>query len=181
MGTTKTLLTFEEFERLPDRPGKCELVRGELIELPPAKKGHNKTGERIFLRLRSALLEAQADGEAPELGEACMEMGYRLSRDNYVQPDVSVTYANQPGDDYFEGSPAIAIEIVSPYNSAEDLDTKAALYFEHGAAEVWQFYPKTRHVHLHTPGAIRVIGADGVLTTPLLPNFSIRVCEILGQ
>ena len=35
MGTVKTLLTFEAFEQLPDQPGKQELVRGELIEMPP--------------------------------------------------------------------------------------------------------------------------------------------------
>ena len=36
MGAT-TLLTFEEFERLPDEPGKMELLDEEPIRLPPAK------------------------------------------------------------------------------------------------------------------------------------------------
>ena len=38
-----SLMTFEEFERLPEpeQPGKCELLEGELIQLPPAKKKHN--------------------------------------------------------------------------------------------------------------------------------------------
>ena len=35
-----TLLTFEELEQLPDEPGKMELLDGELIRLPPAKKRH---------------------------------------------------------------------------------------------------------------------------------------------
>jgi len=29
---TTTLLSFEEFEQLPDEPGKVELLDGELIE-----------------------------------------------------------------------------------------------------------------------------------------------------
>jgi hypothetical protein len=36
MGTTTSLLTFEEFERLPDEPGKLELLHGELFHVPPA-------------------------------------------------------------------------------------------------------------------------------------------------
>jgi len=35
MGATTTRLTFEEFERLPEQPGKRELLKGELIEVPP--------------------------------------------------------------------------------------------------------------------------------------------------
>ena len=38
MGTTTSLMTFEDFERLPEEPGKRELLKGELIELQPAKK-----------------------------------------------------------------------------------------------------------------------------------------------
>lgn len=37
MGAPRTSLSFEEFEQLPDQPGKRELLKGELIELPPAE------------------------------------------------------------------------------------------------------------------------------------------------
>ena len=30
MGTTQATMTFAEFERMPERPGKQELLRGEL-------------------------------------------------------------------------------------------------------------------------------------------------------
>jgi Uma2 family endonuclease len=47
-----------------------------------------------------------------------METGYLLgeSPGSWLVPDVSLTWANQPGDDYFEGSPMIAFEIVSESN-----------------------------------------------------------------
>ena len=35
MGATTVHLSFEQFEALPDTPGKQELLEGELIELPP--------------------------------------------------------------------------------------------------------------------------------------------------
>jgi hypothetical protein len=76
MGTTTTaLLTFEEFEALPDQPGKLELLYGELIEMPVAAAKHTKIGIYIFKRTDSALSEAKSRGEASELGEAHHEMG----------------------------------------------------------------------------------------------------------
>src|SRR5438067_7021047 len=93
--TTSPLLTFEEFERLPDQPGKRELLEGELIELPPAELEHNESSEEIFLQMLPAIRAAHSRGEAAELGRAHHEMGYKLSARSYVQPDVSVTHADQ--------------------------------------------------------------------------------------
>ena len=70
MGTVKTLLTFEEFEQLPDQPGKQELIRGELIEMPPADLKHNRISHRIYKRLDAAIEQAPTRGEARDLGEA---------------------------------------------------------------------------------------------------------------
>jgi Uma2 family endonuclease len=55
MGTVKTLLTFEEFEQLPDQPGKRELVRGELIEAPPPEYKHDDIADRICDGLKAAV------------------------------------------------------------------------------------------------------------------------------
>src|ERR1035438_4281214 len=46
-----TLLSFEEFEQLPDEPGKVELLDGELIQSPPAKFKHSELVRRIYVRL----------------------------------------------------------------------------------------------------------------------------------
>jgi Uma2 family endonuclease len=176
---TTTLLTWEEFERLPDDPGKRELLKGELIELPPPKDQHNGSAHRILFRLCATLEEAHARGEALSLGEARLERGYLLGGKNWLQPDVSVTHANQTIKDYAEGSPAIAIEVVSPSNTPRFLAEKTAAYFEFGALEVWHFYPDERHVVVHVAGAEPVTICDFV-TTPLLPGFTLNVQEILS-
>jgi len=177
---TKTLLTFEEFERLPDRPGKRELLKGELIELPPPEINHDRIARRVYKSLDAALDTAHEHGEAMQLSEVCISSGYRLS-DGWVVPDVSVAHAGQPETKYLEGAPAIAIEVVSPGKSAENLDTKTSLHFEFGAIEVWRIYPKTRHIDVHVPGAVRVFGIHDAVTTPLLPGFAMPVKEILVE
>jgi Uma2 family endonuclease len=177
---TKTLLTFEEFEQMPERPGKQELLRGELIELPPPVSKHNRDSMRIFKALELGLERAHGADEASELGEVFHEMGYELPDGSYVQPDVSISHTGQSEKKYLEGSPAIAIEVVSPSNAAEELDLKTELYFEFGAREVWRFYPRTRHVVVHLPGKSYIVREDEMLTTALLPGFVLRVGDILG-
>jgi Uma2 family endonuclease len=179
----KTLLTFEEFERLPDQPGKRELLKGELVELPPAKYRHNKLAELILERVKAAVRAAHARGLAADLGESYREMGYQLERDSYVQPDASVTHAGQTvtPNDYLWGAPAIAIEVISPSNTAQDIDFKIQLYFEFGACEAWVVHPKTGHVVVHTAQGLRKITAGELLTTPLIPGLQISVGDILAD
>jgi Uma2 family endonuclease len=49
MGTT-TLLTFTEFQELPDSTGKRELLDGELIEMPPPKARYTPNPEQHLSR-----------------------------------------------------------------------------------------------------------------------------------
>jgi Uma2 family endonuclease len=181
MGTVKTLLTFEEFEQLPDQPGKQELIRGELIEMPPADYKHNDIADRIYGFLKAALDQAHARGEAGELARVFHEMGYLLSGANWLRPDVSITHAGQSVEKYLIGAPAIAIEVVSPNNTAKRIDAKAELYFQFGACEVWRFLPKKKQVMVQVPGSVRVIAEDAVITTPLLPGLALAVKEIFGD
>ena len=60
MPTAVALVTFEDLERLPEddeRPGKTELLDGEVIQMPPAFLPHNRLAKKLFLRgaLRSGL------------------------------------------------------------------------------------------------------------------------------
>lgn len=148
MGTT-TLLTFEEFEQLPSEPGKTELLDGELIQLAPAKKKHVKTAHRLRDRLKT-LLENAAVSEG--LGEVYVEMGYKFGPKSWLQPDVSVEHAGQPGDDYLEGAPFLAIEVISESNTAEQMDRKIKMYLANGGREVWVVYPKTQCVWVYWAG-----------------------------
>jgi len=181
MGTVKTLLTFEEFEQLPDQPGKQDLVRGELVELPPPDYKHSDISRRIFKRIDAALDEAHASGEAAELGTVFPETGYLLHGDTWLQPDVSVTHAGQRIEKYLIGAPAIVIEVISPSNTAERIAVKTELYLECGALEVWCFFLKTKRVSIQVPGSVREIAADGFITTPLLPGLMLSVKEIFGD
>ena len=172
MGTT-TLLSFEEFERLPDEPGKVQLLDGELIQLPPAKLKHMEVARRIHVLLVRA---ADKAGASAKLGEVYFETGYKFSSTAWLQPDVSIPYRDQPSGDYFESAPALAVEVISESNTAEQMDRKVNIYLGNGGAEVWLVYPKTRCVWVYREGHAEQV--KGVLRSPLLPGLEIDLSQL---
>jgi Uma2 family endonuclease len=171
--TTSGLMTFEEFELLPEHTGKQELLQGELIELPPAKKHHDELAHRIFEALLDTLRRIRRETPARPLGKARLNSGYRVARnpDSWLIPDVSLTHPAQSGDEYYEGAPLIAVEVVSPSNTAEQIEAKIKVYLSNGAEEVWVFYPKTQSVYVHRKDGLSMV--HGRLETELLPGFSL--------
>ncbi len=150
MATTSSVLTFAAFEQLPDGDGfHRELIEGELQILPPAKSKHNLTAKRAFKLLLA--IEDQADGQA------LMEAGYKLRSDpaTWIQPDVSFLKNERLratiSDDYFLGAPELAIEVVSPSESARDLQKKVSLMLKAGCLAVWVIYPEDRTVQIYRP------------------------------
>lgn len=115
-----------------------------------------------------------------------VEWGFRLgkNRNAWLQPGVSVVRQEQidqaDPEGYLDVAPLIAIEVISPSNTAEAVERKLAKYFENGAAEVWVVYPKSRRIWryqgLH---AQAVIGHD-MFTSPLLPGFEMNLAEIFA-
>ena len=180
MGDVRTLLTFEQFEQLPDDPGKCELLGGELIQLPPAKYKHNWRSERVFRWLDAAIVGLHARGEAARLGDPHIGMGYRLGPLTWLQPDISITHDGQPVGDYLEGAPALAVEIVSESNTPRRIARKVEAFLAHGAVEVWVIYPDRRELLVHRKGA-GVATLSGRFTTDLLPGLEIDLDAILGE
>ena len=181
MPTAVELVTFEDLERLPEEAGKTELLDGELIQMPPAKRRHGKTSGRLFLRLSQLVAVLSSVGGASAIGEVEVEMGYKIGRspDSWLIPDVSVTHPGQPGDDYYEGAPLIAIEIMSESNTPGKIDRKIEKYLANGGQEVWVFYSETRRVLTHFAGRDEVEVGRAHIRSRVLPEVSgIPLAEI---
>jgi len=172
MGTT-TLLSFEEFEQLPDEPGKVELLDGELIQLPPAKLKHMDVTRRIYLLLVRAVAGAE---NSANLGEVYFETGYKFSSRAWLQPDVSIPYRDQPRGVYFESAPALAVEVISESNTAAQMARKMKIYLANGGVEVWLVYPDTRCVWVYREGHAEEF--ESVLRSSLLPGLEIDLSQL---
>lgn len=174
--TPKTLLSVEEFAALPDDGMKHELNEGELITMPPPKPRHGV----CQARLTAALIEFAS---ARNLGQVFTESGYRLSPGTVRGPDISFVRQSrlQDPDEYFQGGPDLAVEIVSPGDDASDLRQKIKQYLDAGTSVVWVIYQRSRQLEIHTADkTIRTLGIEDTLEAPqILPGFSLPVRAIV--
>jgi Uma2 family endonuclease len=179
MATTTNQLSWEAFEQLPDGDGMHrELIDGELQILPPPKSRHTEVAKRVFLALVAI--------ETPSGCRAYTEAGYKLTErpPSWLQPDASFLSARRAAaadpDGFFLGAPELAVEVISPSESAADVERKVELFLAHGSQIVWVIYPGTQKVHVFlSDGTASIRGIGDSLTLPgILPDWSLPVASL---
>jgi len=176
---TKTLLTLEQFERLPDDGMRHELNEGELVSMPPPMGQHGTIQNGIAFVLTSFV-------KPRALGKVFTETGYRLSTDTVRAPDVSLIRAERARSldltRRFECAPDLAVEIISPSETAAEFAHKVGQYLHAGVEVVWVIYPEDRTIHVFESSRKgRILEGGDLLDAPgLLPGFSIPVSELFA-
>ncbi len=132
-------MTLDDLELLPDIDGIQELLDGELVQMPPPKDRPSQICSKILEKFYSFLTASRIRCEA----------GFVI-QSHFVQPDVSVSFPNQPTErGWLAGAPMVAIEVASRGNTPNQLEWKKDLYLANGAQEVWIVYDKTQTIVVH--------------------------------
>jgi Uma2 family endonuclease len=178
MATTTNQLSWEAFEQIPDDGMHRELIDGELQILPPPKLRHSEVAKRTFLALTA--IERRAGCSAYQ------EAGYKLTQSpaTWLQPDASMIRAERVSDadpdGYLLGAPELAVEVISPSESAADVERKVELLLAHGSLMVWVIYPRTQKVHVFlSNGTASIHGIGDSLTLPsLAPDWALPIASL---
>jgi len=175
---SKTLMTLEEFERLSSDDGVIyELDEGELVSMTFPMPKHARIQRALLLELGAFLKQRP-------VGEVLLDTGYLLSADppTLRGPDVGFVRTGRKVDPdaRIQGAPDLAVEVVSPSDTASALLRKVQQYLRSGAHTVWVVYPDNAQVHVfESGGETRVLNRDDVLTEPdLLPGFSLPLAAL---
>jgi Uma2 family endonuclease len=181
--TTTEYLSAEEYLLLPDDE-PSELVHGEIRPMSPGTWGHGEVAIRVYLLLR-AFVEPRALGRCfPD------NIGFRLSlpgakRGVVRSPDAAYTRAERlPAGavpfDWVPGAPDLAVEVLSPSDTASEVHEKLDEYFGAGCSAVWVIDPRRRTVEVHTPDAPvrRLRESDALDGAPVLPDFRCAVADL---
>ncbi len=175
---TKTLLTVEEFLRLPEPPDATyELIEGELVTVSPGMFPHNIVRDNALVALRVFLA-------GRKLGTVVAEQSFHVFGNTVRVPDVAFIRSGRDlaTDRPIEGGPDLAVEVVSPTNTPRELDQRISDYFAAGCPRVWVLYPEHREVYVHgLAGVSRRRGDDLLEDAELLPGFSVRVADLFEQ
>jgi Uma2 family endonuclease len=177
--TTTHLMTVDEFSRLPvdDGPVYHELRHGEVVAVTRAKYKHYKI-QRHLRRLIEDL--------APVDGLVDTEFAYRpLAEHELWVADVAYVSAEREKridlEGYLEGAPDLVIEVLSPSNSATEMNEKEHLCLENGAKEFWVVDPTRRIVKVSTPdGITRTWRSGQQIPLPLFGDSQLPVDAIFG-
>lgn len=182
MTEQRTLLTAEEFFRLySSKDGDFELVKGEVVEMAPPGWDHGETAANIASALRTF-------ARRHNLGRVVVETGFRLTSqpDTVRGHDVAfvrrerVPVGGMRG--FFSGAPDLAVEVVSPSDTASDMEQKVQEYLRNGTQRVWVVYPDSRRIEVYSPdGTSRGYREDtAIQDEELLPGFSLELREIFN-
>jgi Uma2 family endonuclease len=180
--TTTKLLTAEEFSLLPATQMRRDLVQGEVVETMPTGFRHGRLAFVFGKKLDNWAEEHNA-------GVVGVETGFILDRDPDVvrAPDVFFVRTERlpPGElpeTFADLAPDLAVEVISPSETANEIREKVQDYLAAGTALVIVIYPKTRELVAHTPdGLARTFRSGETFTAPdVLPEFSCAVAELFA-
>jgi len=148
--STTTLTTADQLLRMPDNGCRYELLAGELKMMSPAGWKHGVIAGRLHGWLFQHV-------EQHSLGTIfTAETGFLLGRDpdTVRTPDVAFVRnehfpEEEPAEAYWPGAPDLAVEVVSPRDTVQDVDDKVKAWLTAGAMMVWVVNPNLRNVTVY--------------------------------
>ncbi|MEM9186853.1 MAG: Uma2 family endonuclease [Planctomycetota bacterium] len=183
--TPAALITADELVgislRLRNEGKRCELISGELKIKSPTKGPHGivagETHGLLYLFLH--------DKNLGRLFSA--ETGFLVSSDpdTIRAPDVAFVRRERfeavgLGDSFFKEAPALAVEVVSPSETAKEVHEKAQMWIDSGCEAVWLIWPDDQTVTVYRSlDNIRVLTSEQQLDgEDVVPGFSLLVADL---
>jgi Uma2 family endonuclease len=172
-------LSLNEFRAWASDDGfKYEWVDGTLKATTAMKNRERLLVSRLLRRF--AQTKAYQEG-----GELLPETDTLLAPVNKVRiPDLAFftrdeLLQSEKGD---EPIPSFVIEIISPSNTVDEVQTKLADYFSSGVQVVWEIFPKNKSVRIYNSlKTVKICTDDDVCSAaPALPDFTITPNQLFG-
>jgi Uma2 family endonuclease len=181
------LMTTKELLALPRNGVERWLIRGQLREKPMTVR--NRIHSRLMARI-VYLLEKWLETQVEPRGQVlCGEAGCRLRRspDSTVGIDVVYVAANlvqEQTDEttLIDGVPVLAVEILSPNDTVEEIGEKIDDYLAAGVALVWIVNPHDQTITIYRANAEpQLVNVSQELNgDPFLPGFRVAASEVFA-
>jgi Uma2 family endonuclease len=143
---TRSVLTYDDFARLPDDGKRYELHEGELSVTPAPSPRHQLVIGNLHLLL-APHVRASGRGQVFLSPFDCI-----MTNITVVEPDL--VYVDEVrlrllSERALEGSPTLAIEVLSPSSIGIDRRRKLALYAAHDVPWYWIVDPEARTIEAY--------------------------------
>ena len=180
----KKVWTDAEFMALNRDGHRYEIVNGELIDMGNSGAKHGYICSILMILLggyvRLHKLGAMFDSST----------AFKMKSGNKRSPDISfVAKERLQGledlpDGFLEGAPDLAVEILSPSNTVEEIHNKLVEYFENEARLVWVIHPKEQYVLVYrsaqSPDRL-LKSTDSLDGEDVVPGFNLPIADLFQK
>jgi Uma2 family endonuclease len=181
MSTTLQHMTADELFVMPKDGFRYELVKGELRKMSPAGSEHGAIIVNITLLLGQHV-------KSNNLG-VCFgaETGFKITSnpDTVRAPDVAFVRRERVPESgipkkFWPGAPDLAVEVLSPGDSLEEVEEKVEDWLTAGTSAVWVVSPKRRSVTVYRSmtDVTRLSESDELEGETVVQGFHCKVSEI---
>jgi len=180
----KKVWTDRAFMALPDDGHHYEVVQGELIDMGNSGALHGYICSSLMILLgghvRLQNLGAMFDSST----------AFKMKNGNKRSPDISffakerLQGMTELPMGFLEGAPDLAVEVLSPSNTVEEIDDKIVEYFENGARLIWVINPRQQYILVYRSAQApdRLLkSADTLNGEDVIPVFSLPVADLFQK
>jgi Uma2 family endonuclease len=183
------LLTVKDLEALSDNGVKYELIGGELlVSGEPLASKKIQVNHQLVIQNISGVFYLYL--KTQRIGKALPTPGVTFSEYDFVIPDfvflTNETFGRVLTDDgSLEGAPDVVVEVLSTNENSirRDRILKRHLYSKFGVKEYWIVDLLMLHVEIYRLREnvlvqVEKLRLEDTITSPLLPDFELKVSEI---
>jgi len=181
--TDKKLWTDEEFMALPNDGHRYEIVNGELIDMGNSGALHGYVCSTLMILL-GGYVRIQKLGAMFDSSTA-----FNMKNGNKRSPDISFFAKERlqgitelPA--FLEGAPDLAIEVLSPGNTVEEIHDKLVEYFENGTRLAWVIHPSEHYILVYRcaqePDRL-LKSVDALDGEDIIPGFTLPVADLFQK
>jgi len=176
--STRTLLSIDEFERLPEpeQGGGYELDEGVPVYVSPNSFEQAEIIQRIYAALKEW-------AKAGNRGLIAADSWFELTPGVVRAPDVAYVprerISNADPKHPMKVIPALAVEVLSRLNTAREMSRKIQQYRDAGVELIWVVDPEKCEIDIHSSLPLKTLRKGDFLKDDIiLPGLSISVSAI---
>jgi len=181
--TEQQVWTDEAFMALSDEEQRYEVVDGELVGMGNSGMEHGYIACQLVAALGLFLQEQKLGAIFDSSTAFTLKSGNRRSPDVSFIAKARLQGMSRPPQGFFQGSPDLGIEILSPGNTVEGMHKKIVEYFENDTRLVWVIHPEEKFVLVyHSPEPDQFLRSGDTLDgEDILPGFSFNVEQLFAE
>lgn len=182
--TDKKIWTDAEFMALNRDGHRYEIVNGELIDMGNSGAKHGY----IAVILSAALFNCVSTQKLGAMFDS--STAFKMKSGNKRSPDISfmakerLQGLDDLPDGFLEGAPDLAVEILSPSNTVEEIDQKLVEYFDNGSRLVWVIHPRQKYVlvYRNAQEPDRLLKSNDSLDgEDIVPDFTLPIADLFQK